>query len=114
MTEGIKIRATSARQGGSYSGLPNLRVNAANGIDYAYRDTSPAGNTGTPLVLLQRFRGNLHNWDPALIHELASKGRVLAFDNAGVGCSTGSNARHCRADGLRRRGRMDAAARDGR
>ena len=79
-----------AHQGGSYSGLPNLQVGAANGIDYAYRDTGPENPAGAPLVLLQRFRGNLDNWDPALIDALASSRRVLAFDNAGVGSSTGA------------------------
>jgi pimeloyl-ACP methyl ester carboxylesterase len=43
-----------------------------------------------PLVLLQHFRGNLDNWDPALIDDLATTRRVLAFDNAGVGGSTGT------------------------
>jgi pimeloyl-ACP methyl ester carboxylesterase len=76
---------------GPYSGLPNLRVSAANGIDYAYRDASPADDTsGVPLVLLQRFRGNLDNWDPALIDALASTRRLVTFDNAGVGSSTGT------------------------
>ena len=36
-----------------------------------------------PLVLLQHFRGNLDNWDPALIDALATDRRVVAFDNAG-------------------------------
>jgi pimeloyl-ACP methyl ester carboxylesterase len=43
-----------------------------------------------PLVLLQHFRGNLDNWDPALIDALASTRRVVTFDNAGVGASTGT------------------------
>ena len=43
-----------------------------------------------PLVLLQHFRGNLDNWDPALIDALASARRVIAVDNAGVGGSTGT------------------------
>ena len=43
-----------------------------------------------PLVLLQHFRGNLDSWDPALIDALASARRVVAFDNAGVGGSTGT------------------------
>jgi pimeloyl-ACP methyl ester carboxylesterase len=42
------------------------------------------------LVLLQHFRGNLDNWDPALIDALASARRVITFDNAGVGGSTGA------------------------
>jgi pimeloyl-ACP methyl ester carboxylesterase len=41
------------------------------------------------LVLLQHFRGNLDNWDPALVDALAATRRVVAFDNAGVGGSTG-------------------------
>jgi len=71
----------------TYSELPNKLVRAANGIDYAYRD---AGDGGVPLVMLQHFRGNLDNWDPALIDALASDRRVVTFDNAGVGGSTGT------------------------
>jgi pimeloyl-ACP methyl ester carboxylesterase len=71
----------------SYSQLPNKQVSVPNGVDYAYRD---AGNGGTPLVLLQHFRGNLDNWDPALIDALASTRRVVTFDNVGVGGSTGA------------------------
>jgi pimeloyl-ACP methyl ester carboxylesterase len=70
-----------------YSELPNKLVSAANGIDYAYRDT---GDGAVPLVLLQHFRGNLDNWDPALIDALASTRRVVTFDNVGVGGSTGT------------------------
>jgi pimeloyl-ACP methyl ester carboxylesterase len=75
-----------------YSALENQRISAANGISYAYRDTGSADGTGgVPLVLLQHFRGNLDNWDPALIDALAAPGRrVIAFDNAGVGGSTGT------------------------
>jgi pimeloyl-ACP methyl ester carboxylesterase len=36
------------------------------------------------------FRGNLDSWDPALIDALASARRVITFDNAGVGGSTGT------------------------
>jgi pimeloyl-ACP methyl ester carboxylesterase len=72
-----------------YSALRNELVNAANGVDYAYRDTGGAEG-GVPLVLLQHFRGNLDNWDPALIDALASARRVVTFDNAGVGGSTGT------------------------
>jgi pimeloyl-ACP methyl ester carboxylesterase len=70
-----------------YSELRNELVSAANGIDYAYRDT---GGGAAPLVLLQHFRGNLDNWDPALIDDLASARRVVTFDSAGVGGSTGT------------------------
>ena len=72
-----------------YSELPHELVSAANGVDYAYRDTR-GGEGSVPLVLLQHFRGNLDNWDPALIDALAPARRVLTFDNAGVGGSSGT------------------------
>lgn len=71
----------------TYSEAPNKLVSAANGIDYAYRET---GAGTVPLVLLQHFRGNLDSWDPALIDALAVARRVVTFDNAGVGGSTGT------------------------
>ena len=70
-----------------YAELPNEVVRAANGVEYAYRDT---GGGAVPLILLQHFRGNLDNWDPALIDALAASRRVVTFDNAGVGGSTGT------------------------
>src|SRR6185369_864214 len=89
--EGIHMPTTTS----PYSGLPNKLVRAANGVDYAYRDTGPeASGPGVsntvPLVLFQHFRGNLDNWDPALIDALATDRRVITFDNAGVGGSTGT------------------------
>jgi pimeloyl-ACP methyl ester carboxylesterase len=71
-----------------YAELANEWVSAANGIEFAYRDTG--GEGGVPLVLVQHFRGNLDNWDPALIDALAATRRVITFDNAGVGGSTGT------------------------
>jgi pimeloyl-ACP methyl ester carboxylesterase len=73
-----------------YSGLPNKLVTAGNGIDYAYRDTGPGPGGAPPLVLFQHFRGNLDNWDPALIDALAPARRVITFDNAGVAGSAGT------------------------
>jgi pimeloyl-ACP methyl ester carboxylesterase len=63
------------------------RVAAENGIEYAYRDV---GQSDVPLVLLQHFRGNLDNWDPALIDALAAERRVITFDNVGVAATTGT------------------------
>ena len=71
----------------TYADAPTKVVGAANGLDYAYRDV---GSGTVPLVLLQHFRGNLDNWDPALIDALASHRRVVAFDNVGVGGTNGT------------------------
>jgi pimeloyl-ACP methyl ester carboxylesterase len=57
------------------------------GIRFAYRQLGPA--VGTPLVLLQHFSGNIDAWDPAVVNALAIDRPVIAFDNAGVGRSTG-------------------------
>ncbi len=77
--------------GSGYRGLRTETIGAANGVTYAYRDTG-GGEGAAPLVLFQHFRGNLDNWDPALIDAVASSRRVVTFDNAGVGSSTGGAA----------------------
>lgn len=60
----------------------------ADGIRFAYRRF---GNpTGTPIVLLQHFMGNLDNYDPAVTNALAQDREVILTDNAGVGLSTGT------------------------
>jgi pimeloyl-ACP methyl ester carboxylesterase len=70
----------------SYTGASMQRVEAGNGIEYAYRDL---GAGDVPLILLQHFRGNLDNWDPALVDALAADRRVVTFDNVGVAATTG-------------------------
>src|SRR5271168_1296625 len=58
---------------------------------FAYRRF---GNpTGTPIVLLQHFMGNLDNYDPAITDALAMGREVILTDNTGVGLSTGSAPR---------------------
>ncbi len=71
----------------TYAELPNKLVSGANGVDFGYRE---AGQGTVPVVLLQHFRGNLDSWDPALVDALAAHRRVVTFDNAGVGGSTGT------------------------
>jgi pimeloyl-ACP methyl ester carboxylesterase len=66
---------------------PNRTVDAANGTTYAYRRYGKAGTV--PLVFFQHFRGNLDNWDPALVDDIAEQREVVLFDASGVGLSTG-------------------------
>lgn len=68
---------------------PNSTVTAANGTTYAYRRFG-SSTDGVPLVFLMHFRGNLDNWDPALIDPIATQREVILVDNAGVGASTGT------------------------
>ncbi len=79
------MSATDTLRG--YAVTPTRRVTAGNAIEYAYRDL---GENDVPRVLLQHFRGNLDNWDPARIDALAADRRVVAVDNVGVGATTGS------------------------
>ena len=72
----------------TYVDAENQVLSASNGVDYAYRTTGAPD--GAPLVLLQHFRGNLDNWDPALIDALADGRRVITFDNRGVAASSGT------------------------
>ena len=68
---------------------PNRSIEAANGVIYAYRRFGAADGAAPPVVFLMHFRGNLDNWDPALIDDLAVGRRVVTFDNVGVGGTTG-------------------------
>ncbi|MFV5703268.1 alpha/beta fold hydrolase [Flavobacterium sp. XS2P12] len=52
----------------------------------AYRSI---GN-GPPFILLNRFRGNLDDWDPAFLDALAKKHTVYTFNYKGLASSTGS------------------------
>jgi pimeloyl-ACP methyl ester carboxylesterase len=54
---------------------------------YAYRRFGDG--PGCPLLFLQHFTGTLDNWDPAVTDSLASELKVILFENAGVGRSTG-------------------------
>ena len=70
----------------THNNAETLFVEAA-GVELAYRRFgSPAE---APLVMLQHFRGNLDNWDPALTDALATEREVILVDYAGVGSSSG-------------------------
>lgn len=56
-----------------------------NNTSFAYKTFGK----GEPLVLLQRFRGTMNDWDPAFIEVLARNNRVFVFDNRGIGLTHG-------------------------
>ena len=64
------------------------RLLEAAGVELAYRRFGRPADV--PLVLLQHFRGNLDNWDPALTDALAAEREVILVDYPGVGSSTGA------------------------
>ena len=67
---------------------PNLTIEGRNGTTYAYRRFGRAG--AVPVLFLQHFRGNLDNWDAALVDDIAAEREVILMDSSGVGLSTGT------------------------
>jgi pimeloyl-ACP methyl ester carboxylesterase len=47
---------------------------------------------GLPIIMVNRFRGNLDTWDPAFLDALASRFNVITIDYSGIGLSTGCHA----------------------
>jgi pimeloyl-ACP methyl ester carboxylesterase len=71
----------------SYKNAPTRTVSAG-GVDFAYRELGPA--TGVPVVFATHLAAVLDNWDPRVVDGIATKHRVITFDNRGVGATTGS------------------------
>jgi pimeloyl-ACP methyl ester carboxylesterase len=71
----------------TYRHAPQRTVNAA-GVTYAYRELGPKG--GVPVIFFGHLAGTLDNWDPRVIDPIAQQHHVIAFDNRGVGASTGT------------------------
>jgi pimeloyl-ACP methyl ester carboxylesterase len=69
--------------------VPTQTITASNGVTYAYRRLGSSPD-GVPVVFLMHFRGNLDNWDPALVDGVAVEREVILVDNVGVGGSSGS------------------------
>ena len=70
----------------SYRHAPTRTISAG-GVDFAYRELGPRG--GVPVVLLTHLAAVLDNWDPRVVDGIAARHHVIAFDNRGVGASTG-------------------------
>ncbi|MFL6651277.1 MAG: alpha/beta fold hydrolase [Sulfurifustaceae bacterium] len=54
---------------------------------YAYRRFGR--RSPVPILLLQRYRGTMDDWDPLFLDLLAEEREIILLDNAGVGLSTG-------------------------
>src|SRR5215211_3580360 len=70
----------------SYAQAP-ARTVTAGGVTYAYRELGPKG--GIPVFFFVHLAATLDNWDPRIIDPVAKNRHVIAFDNRGVGASTG-------------------------
>src|SRR6188472_1904352 len=81
------VHETAAPSNTTWRNAPTQTLNAG-GVKFAYRQLGP--DTGVPVVLLTHLAAVLDNWDPRVIDGIAAKHRVIAFDNRGVGASSGS------------------------
>ncbi|HET7799818.1 MAG TPA: hypothetical protein VFL38_05315 [Humibacillus xanthopallidus] len=70
-----------------YKDAPTRTIQAG-GVTYAYRELGPRG--GIPVVFFVHLAANLDNWDPRIIDPIAAEHHVIAFDNRGVGASSGT------------------------
>ena len=70
----------------SYARAP-ARTISAGGVTYAYRELGPKG--GIPVIFFVHLAATLDNWDPRIVDPIAKEHHVIAFDNRGVGASTG-------------------------
>ncbi|MFS2098806.1 alpha/beta fold hydrolase [Variovorax sp. Varisp85] len=74
----------------SWKTVPTQTITAG-GVDYTYREMGQQ-HGGTPVVFLVHLAAVLDNWDPRVIDGIAAKHHVIAFNNRGVGSSSGSPA----------------------
>lgn len=72
----------------SWKNVPTQTITAG-GVNYAYRELGKQ-NGGTPVVFLVHLAAVLDNWDPRVMDGIAAKHHVIAFDNRGIGASSGS------------------------
>src|ERR671915_2636105 len=78
---------TGAASSTTWRNAPTQSINAG-GVEFAYRQLGPS--TGVPVVFLTHLAAVLDNWDPRVVDGIAARRRVIAFDNRGVGASSGS------------------------
>ena len=69
-----------------YNDAPTCTVSAG-GVNFAYRELGP--KTGVLVIFLTHLAAVLDNWDPRIIDPIAKGHHVIAFDNRGVGASSG-------------------------
>jgi pimeloyl-ACP methyl ester carboxylesterase len=72
----------------TWKSVPTQTITAG-GVTFAYRELGKQ-NGGTPVVFLVHLAAVLDNWDPRVMDGIAAKHHVIAFDNRGIGASSGS------------------------
>jgi len=71
----------------AYRDAPTRTITAGD-VAFAYRELGPIG--GVPVVFFTHLAGTLDNWDPRIVDTIAEEHHVIAFDQRGVGSSSGT------------------------
>ena len=81
---------TTSQMSGAWKSVATQTITAGD-VTFAYRELGKQ-NGGTPVVFLVHLAAVLDNWDPRIMDGIAAKHHVIAFDNRGIGASSGSPA----------------------
>src|SRR5439155_1367742 len=57
------------------------------GTKFVYRELGL--DTGVPVIFLNHLAAELDRWDPRVVDGIATRRRVIVFDNRGIGASEG-------------------------
>jgi pimeloyl-ACP methyl ester carboxylesterase len=74
---------------GSSIAWKNARTKGVNvgGTTFVYRELGPY--TDVPVIFLNHLAAELDRWDPRVVDGIATRRRVIVFDNRGIGASEG-------------------------
>jgi pimeloyl-ACP methyl ester carboxylesterase len=72
----------------TWQNVPTQTITAGD-LSFAYRELGQH-HGGTPVVFLTHLAAVLDNWDPRIIDGMAATHHVVAFDNRGIGASSGA------------------------
>ena len=84
------LQRVSQSMQNTWKTVPTQTITAG-GVDFTYRELGKQ-NGGTPVVFLVHLAAVLDNWDPRIMDGIAAKHHVIAFNNRGIGASSGSPA----------------------
>jgi pimeloyl-ACP methyl ester carboxylesterase len=70
----------------TYKDAPTKSIDVG-GTTFVYRELG--ATTGVPVIFLNHLAAVLDNWDPRVVDGIASRHRVITFDNRGIGASKG-------------------------
>ena len=77
-----------------WSNAPTKSVDVG-GTKLVYRQLGP--DTGVPVIFLNHLAAELDRWDPRVVDGIATRRRVIVFDNRGIGASEGKTPRSVEA-----------------